>query len=179
MNNMKKLQIMIMSILCFLLPGCSSNSLDYYASKKQKIDFKSFFSGEVEGWGALFDYNGRQTRSFYVTLKGTWDQNKGVLEEWFIFDDGEKTQRRWEIDFADESSFTGLAKDVIGQAKGMQNGGAVNLHYTLSVPYKDSTIDLKMDDWMYAVEDNVILNRTSMKKFGFKVGELVLFMKKK
>jgi hypothetical protein len=36
-----------------------------------------------------------------------------------------------------------------------------------------------MDDWMYLVEENIILNRTSMRKFGFKVGEIVLVMKKK
>jgi hypothetical protein len=176
---MKKLQIMIMSILCFLLPGCSNNSIDYYSSKKNKIDLRSFFNGEIEGWGALFDYSGRQTRSFHVTLKGSWDKNNGVLQEWFVFDDGERTERRWEIDFADENSFKGLAKDVIGQAKGLQNGGAVNLNYILSVPYNNSTIDLRMDDWMYLIEDDIILNRTSMRKFGFKVGEIVLFMKKK
>ena len=31
---------------------------------------------------------------------------------------------------------------------------------------------------IYLIEDDLILNRTSMKKFGLKVGEIMLFMKK-
>ena len=67
----------------------------------------------------------------------------------------------------------------MGEAKGRVNGNAVNLNYVLNIPYKDSTMNLDMDDWMYLTEKNTIVNRTSMKKFGFKVGEIVLVMKKK
>jgi hypothetical protein len=176
---MKKIQLIIMSIICFLIPGCNNNSIEHYNSKKNKVDLRSFFNGDIEAWGALFDYQGRQTRTFYAAIKGTWEQNNGVLEEWFVFDDGEKTERKWDVHFSDDQIFTGTAKDVIGTAHGRQNGNAVNLHYVLNVPYNNSTINLNMDDWMYLVGDKVIVNRTSMKKFGFKVGEIVLFMKKK
>lgn len=176
---MKKLQIFIMSVICFLVPGCSNNSLDYYGKKRDKIDLRSFFNGEIEGWGAIFDYKGRQTKSFHVAIKGTWNKNNGVLEEWFVFDDGEKTQRTWKVNFSDDVMFIAQAHDVIGKAHGKQNGNAININYVLNIPYNNSTINLNMDDWMYLVDKNIIVNRTSMKKFGFKVGEIVLFMQKK
>lgn len=176
---MKKIRIFLMSILCFIIPGCSNNQLEYYSNKKNKIDLKLFFSGDIEGWGALFDFNGRQIRSFKVRIKGTWNNNEGQLQEWFEFDDGEKTERVWDIVFVNNKFFKGKAHDIIGDANGEQNGNAVNINYTLQVPYKDSNINLKMDDWMYLIEDDLILNRTSMKKFGLKVGEIMLFMKKK
>jgi hypothetical protein len=176
---MKKIQLFIMSIICFLIPGCSNNKIDYYDSKKDKIDIRSFFDGEIEGWGGIFDYQGRQTRSFTVKIKGAWEKDKGILDEWFVFDDGEKTERKWNIEFSNNSIFVAGAQDVIGQAKGIQNGNAVNMNYVLTLPYNGSTINLKMDDWMYLVDKDIILNRTSMNKFGFKVGEVVLFMKKK
>jgi len=176
---MKKIKLFIISLLCFFLPGCNNNSIDYYANKKPKVDLRSFFHGDVEGWGALFDYQGRQIRSFHVSIKGDWDKNNGKLKEWFVFDDGEKTERVWELNFTDDTAFVGRANDVIGEAKGSQNGNAANLHYVLNVPYKGSSINLNMDDWMYLAEDNILLNRTSMKKFGFKVGELFIFMRKK
>ena len=100
------------------------------------------------------------------------------MQEWFEFDDGEKTERVWDIVFVNNKFFKGKAHDIIGDANGEQNGNAVNINYTLQVPYKDSNINLKMDDWMYLIEDDLILNRTSMKKFGLKVGEIMLFMKK-
>lgn len=176
---MKKIRIFLMSIICLILPGCSNNKLEYYANKKHKIDLKYFFNGDIEGWGAIFDYQGRQIRSFNVKIKASWNNNQGTLDEWFEFDDGEKTKRIWDITFTDDKIFKGKVHDIIGQAKGEQKGSAVNLHYTLQVPYNNSSIDLKMDDWMYLIEDDLILNRTSMKKFGFKVGEIILFMKKK
>ncbi len=176
---MKKLQIFLLSIICFLIPGCTNNSIDYYANKKNKVDLRSFFDGDIDGWGAIFDYQGRQTRSFYVKIKGTWNQNQGTLDEWFEFDDGEKTERTWQISFSNDKIFTATAKDVIGSAHGEQNGNAVNIRYVLQIPYNGSTINLSMDDWMYHVEKDIILNRTSMKKFGIKLGEIVIFMKNK
>ncbi len=174
----KKIKIFLMSIACFFIPGCDNNSIDHYIDKKEKVDLRTFFNGNVEGWGSLFDYQGKQTRSFFVKIKGTFNGNVGTLEEWFDFDDGEKSQRTWDISFSSDQEFVGKAHDVIGDAKGIQKGNAINLHYTLRISYDGSTLDLSMDDWMYKLDEHTILNRTSMKKFGFKVGELVLFMKK-
>jgi len=176
---MKKIKTFLVILLCFIIPGCSNNNIEYYGNKKHKVDLKSFFSGNIEGWGAIFDYSGRQIRSFKVVIKGSWNNNEGQLKERFEFDDGEKTDRTWEIVFQDNQMFKAKAHDIAGEAKGRQNGSAVNINYTLQVPYKNSTINLRMDDWMYLIENDSILNRTTMKKFGFKVGEIVLFMKKK
>lgn len=175
MSNFKNI---LMGAACFLLPGCGSNSIETYQDRPQKFDLRNFFEGDVEGSGAIFDLSGVQTRSFTVKLKGTWTGNKGVLQEWFVFNDGEKTERTWTITFNDDTHFTGSAGDVVVPAEGSQRGNAVNMSYVLRVPYKESTIDLSMDDWMYLIEEGLVLNRTSMKKFGFKVGEIVLFMKK-
>ena len=48
------------------------------------------------------------------------------------------------------------------------------IDYTMRVPYKDSTIDINVRDWLHLQEDGVILNHSKMKKFGFEVGELVI-----
>jgi hypothetical protein len=90
-----------------------------------------------------------------------------------------KSTRKWEVYFSNNHLFKANAHDVVGNANGVQKGSAVNLNYVLEVPYKNSTIKLSMDDWMYKIQDNIVINKTSMKKFGIKVGELVLFMKKK
>jgi hypothetical protein len=175
---MKKIKTLLVIFFSFIIPGCSSNNIEYYSHKKHTVDLKSFFSGNIEGWGAIFDYSGRQIRSFKVVIKGTWNNKEGQLQEWFEFDDGEKNKRTWDIVFQDSQIFIGKAHDVMGEAQGRQNGSAVNINYILQVPYKNYVINLKMDDWMYLVENDLILNRTAMKKFGFKVGEIVLFMKK-
>lgn len=173
---MRFLKFSIMFFLCLLSSGC--NTIEHYNGKKPKMDFKNFFKGKVKGTGVIFDYMGRQIRSFKVIIDGTVDDNKLTMDEEFDFDDGEKQYRVWKVQFAKNNDFTATAGDVIGDATGRQRGNAVNLKYTLNIPYKDSSINLKMDDFMYMVTEKTILNRTKMKKFGVKVGEVIIFMEK-
>ena len=48
----------------------------------------------------------------------------------------------------------------------------------MDVPVSDTTYRLKFDDWMWALPGDVVINRSYLKKFGFKVAELTLFMQK-
>jgi hypothetical protein len=53
------------------------------------------------------------------------------------------------------------------------------MKYLLRVPYGDGTIDVRMDDWMYLITPDTLINETTMTKWGFDVGELVLVIHKK
>jgi len=37
---------------------------------------------------------------------------------------------------------------------------------------------LNLDDWLYLVEENHLINRTQLRKFGFRVAELTLVIEK-
>lgn len=74
----------------------------------------------------------------------------------------------------DEHTYEGTAGDVIGTAKGKQYGSALNWSYVLRVPVGSSTSDLTFDDWMFLGPQGTLINRAVMKKYGIKVGELVL-----
>jgi hypothetical protein len=177
------LYLSVLGFIALMFSGCSMQTIDFYQQhakeRKYPLDLRQFFQGDIEGWGALFDWSGRQTRSFYVQIKASWQGNQGVLDEWFTFDDGEKVYRQWKVDYRDDQTFEARAGDVVGVAQGLTAANAVNMNYVLRLPYKDSTIDVSMDDWMYQVEDGVVLNKTAMKKWGFKIGEISLIMKKK
>jgi hypothetical protein len=175
---MQRLHLLACGLLCFMLPGCEGNHLDFYRTKEPKMDFRHFFEGDIEGSGAFFDFRGRQIRSFYIKINCSWADDILTMKEWFDFDDGEKLERQWEITFKNGRVVQGLASDVIGSATGEQVGSAINLHYILQIPYRDHKINISMDDWMYALSKDSVLNRTAMRKFGFKVGEMVLILKK-
>lgn len=51
-------------------------------------------------------------------------------------------------------------------------------HFVLDVPYKDRTIHNSIDDRMYLVEPDLLINESKMTKFGFKVGQIILVIKK-
>ena len=37
---------------------------------------------------------------------------------------------------------------------------------------------MQFDDWMYLMDDEVMLNKSEMRKFGFKLGEVVIAFRK-
>lgn len=154
----------------------SHKSIEYYEGKTPKIDVRTFFNGDLEGWGTFFDYSGSPTSHFTIRLKGTWVNDKGILEEWFEFDNGRKLERKWDLSMTDDKHFVGKASDVIGDAHGTQMGNAIHSLYTLQI---SPTLKLFMDDWIYEVAPGVVLNRVKLKKFGIPVGEMVIVMKKK
>lgn len=164
----------------FLLTGCSSVTTADYVGMEPKLDLRQYLNGKLEADGVLIDYSGKADRHFHVDMVAKWNGNDGTLQEDFTYQNGKKDSRVWTIKFIDDNNFTATAHDVIGTAVGSQNGNAVNMRYTLKAVRDDgSTIDLAMDDWMYLVGNNIVINRTKMRKYGIIVGELVLAFHKK
>lgn len=176
---MKKLLCTTVATVAFLFSGCSSLTTEEYADRTPKLDIRQYLNGPLEAWGIIYDMSGKADTQFHVTMNGSWEGNKGKLEEHFIFNNGRKDERVWTIEFTDEHHFTASAHDVIGEAKGSQHGNAVNMRYVLNAKRESgSTIELSMDDWLYLMDDKTLINRTKMRKFGLTVGELVITFRK-
>jgi hypothetical protein len=111
-------------------------------------------------------------------MLGTWKNNHGKLEEWFVFDDGEKTTRTWLIDKKTDGSYTGRADDIVGLALGESNGIALHWDYQLDVKVDGEEYRVTFDDWLYQVASNIVINRSYIKKWGFRVGEVILVINK-
>lgn len=174
------LVVIVMAASALLLSSCSTNSIQSVAVTKPELKIEEYFQGKSKAYGILFDRSGVPTRNFLVDLEGTWDEKTQMLtlDEYFEFDDGEKSFRQWKIKKLANNKYTGEADDVIGTAYGESKGNAFHWNYVLDVPYKGSTIALNLDDWMYLSEDNVLINKAKMSKFGFKVGEILISFKK-
>lgn len=145
-----------------------------YSDQKPVLKIENFFVGKLKAYGLVMDRSGKVTRRFEADLLGTVDGNKITLDETFIWSDGEKQKRIWTITKTGENTYDGAAGDVVGIAKGKASGNAFQFLYTLDVPVKGSSFHIKMDDWMYLINDRVLINHTIMTKFGFKVGELMI-----
>ena len=164
------------------LLGCSSHPLEHYHQLEPKLDLFTFFEGKTHAWGQFQARDGSLKRRFTVDITGTVKSNQQqdtlILDERFSYDDGEKEQRIWTITKNGDSSYTGKAADVIGSARGIAAGPALHWSYSLNLPYKDSTIAVDFDDWMFLQDEQTMINRAIVSKWGFKVGEVTLFFKK-
>lgn len=159
-------------LLLPLLTACAPD-VESFKDVQPKLDIREYLNGTLKAHGMIYDWRGRPSRHFTATIKASWEGNKGTLDEVFHFSDGTTDTRVWTLQFSDEHHFQGTAGDVKGIAKGSQYGNAVNFDYVLNHKQEDgSTIALSVDDWMYLTADNVLLNRSYLRKFGLPVGEV-------
>ena len=76
------------------------------------------------------------------------------------------------------TTYSGTREDVIGDAKGLIDGPFFRLTYKADVKTKNSSIALTFDDVLGYEPDGSVLNRAIVSKFGVKVGEVTLRMRR-
>ena len=149
-----------------------------FKNTEPEIKIEKYFEGQVKAWGILQDRKGRATRQFKANMIGKFENNILTLEEDFFWKDGETQRRVWKIKKIDEHNYIGTAPDVVGEAKGASYGSAFKFEYNLMIPFKGKNIKIRFDDWIFKQDEKVAINRATLTKFGFKVGELTVFFEK-
>ena len=173
-----RIRALALATMALLLAGCAVQVSDY-AGREPELDLQRYFDGPLVAWGIVQDRKGEVTRSFRVDMVGRWEGDRGVLEEDFIWSDGTTERRVWNFRKLDEQRYIGTAGDVVGEAEGEARGNALRWRYTLALPWNDGTINVRLDDWMWLIQDDILVNRSEIRKFGFRVGEVTLFFQKK
>lgn len=164
--------------VCALLSGCVGPGLNDYAGREPALDPREFFQGELTARGIVKDYSGEVIRTFDADISASWNaQGVGTLDEVFRFDDGEVQTRVWTLQPVD-NGYRATAGDVVEPGLMQSRGNAIHMNYVLRVPYGDDTLDVRMDDWMYAVTPDTVINETGMSKWGVTVGEIVLVIQR-
>lgn len=141
-----------------------------YQKNEPTLMLQDYFLGHVKGYGMVQKRSGEVRRRFVVDMNGHWEKNHFILNEDFVFDDGEKQHRVWDFTSLTPHQFSGTAPDITGITHGAQAGNAINMKYVLQVPVNGKHYDINMDDWLFSIDKKVLLNRATMKKFGFTVG---------
>ena len=161
------------------LTGCMAMTSDDFTDKSPKFVLEKYFHGKTRAWGLFEDRFGNVRRQFVVDINGNWDGTILTLDEDFVFDDGEKDFRQWRIKKLNDGTYEGRADDVIGTAKGIASGNSLHWSYVLDLKRDgDSSIKVKLDDWMFLQTGGVLLNRARMSKFGIELGQITISFKK-
>ena len=164
--------------LVFLGACASAPTPADYAAEKPVLDLRQYFNGKLTAHGIFTDRSGKVVRRFTVAMKGTWTGDQGVLEEDFSYSDGSSDRRVWRItrlpDASGPGRYIGTADDVVGEAIGQAAGNALRWAYTLRLPVDGKVYEVQFDDWMYLMDERVMLNKAVMSKFGVRLGEVTL-----
>jgi len=167
--------VLLLTLLC----ACASPDVAQYAKNAPVFDPVQFFSGKTDAWGMFQKRGGEVVKRFHVEITGSEQDGKLTLDERFVYDDGATQQRIWTLTHQPDGSWRGTAGDVVGEAVGRAAGNALNWRYTLLLPVDGKTYEMEMDDWMFLMDRQTMINRTSMSKFGFEVGQVTLFFRKR
>jgi hypothetical protein len=160
-----------------LAAGCGSIDPQVYAREKPALDLKQYFNGTLVGHGLFMDRSGQVQRRFVVTIRASWDGDTGTLDEDFAWSDGEREKRLWTLQpvAGQPGRWRGTAADVKGEATGVVAGNALNWTYTFMLKTKEGKrYDIEFDDWMFLIDEQVMLNRAVMTFWGFRVGEVLI-----
>ncbi|MBU1568645.1 MAG: DUF3833 domain-containing protein [Proteobacteria bacterium] len=170
---------MFTAVLFLVLCGCAGIDVKQYDKNTPKFDLYQYFQGATTGWGIVLDRSGRLTRQFVVTIDGQVDSGGDlIMDEDFNWSDGEKSKRIWRIIKEGDHSYVGRAGDVIDKAQGIVYGNVLSWKYVLALDSEGTTWHMDFDDWMFLQPDNVLINRTTMSKFGLHFGEVIIVFSK-
>ena len=156
------------------LSACAGPQISDYATETPVLDLRKYFTGTVDAWGIFTDRSGRVVKRFTVVIDCQWQGDEGVLDEAFTYSDGTLQRRVWRLKALPNGRYEGRADDVVGMATGQTKGNAFQWQYTLALPVDGKVWEVQFDDWMYLMNDRVMLNKAVMSKLGVTLGEVTL-----
>lgn len=176
----------ILVLLLLLVAGLAIKSLflsfraqrpSDYAATSPAFVLDQHLSGPLLSEGVVYGPGGRVTNGFVARMHGSWSDGTGTLTEDFTYSNGKRQRREWTLEMGSDGAFTATADDIVGVGRGVVSGSTVMLRYRITLPEESGGHTLDVVDWLYLMENGVIMNRSELRKFGIKVAELVATMR--
>ncbi len=173
------MKLLLVAALTLGLGGCASKGVEQYRAETPPLKLEQYLSGQLDAWGIFQGRSGEVKKRFHVLIDAQWKDGVGVLDEHFTWSDGTTSKRVWTLTRQPDGSYRGRADDVIGEAVGEVAGNALRWRYVLALPVDGSVYHVNFDDWMFLMDDKVMINRAYMSKWGIGLGEVSLTFKKR
>lgn len=175
---MTRIARLLLILPLLALGSCGTMKPENFAGREPNLVLEEYFVGKTRAWGIFEDRFGDLRREFVVDIDGTWDGRELVLDENFVYADGETDRRVWRIVRTGEHAYRGEAADVVGPAVGTVYGNALNWRYDFDLDVGERTVRVSFDDWMFLQPDGILINRAKVRKWGFELGSVTLFFRR-
>jgi Protein of unknown function (DUF3833) len=158
--------------------ACATPTVEQFAPSPRQLVLEEYFEGQTTAYGLFEDRFGKVRRQFRVDITGVVEGERLTLTEKFVYDDGERDTRIWEIDILGDGRYRGTAGDVPVPAEGQVAGNAFNWRYKVDLKVGDSVWNVGFDDWMFLMDDEVLINRAYVTRFGVEIGQVTIAFRK-
>ena len=169
-------------VACFglsllFLSACAQNDVTALDQRRPQLSLEAFFAGDTIAYGIFEDRFGNLKRQFRVNITGTVEDDVLILDEQFLYDDGERDSRTWRIkrtgiDDNGHIAYEGIAVDITGVASGLVAGNALNWRYDVTLDMGGTQLEVHFDDWIYQQDEHIALNRAYVSKYNIDIGSV-------
>ncbi len=133
-----------------------------------------YFAQRLDAYGVFVDRFGSIQRQFEVVVEGQKTDTGFSLDEYFLYDDGEREERRWDVTALGNGRYEGRCRDVIGVARGVCTANMLSWKYRFRLEMFGRKVAVTFDDVMVLQAGGVLVNRATVSKAGLKLGEVLL-----
>jgi hypothetical protein len=142
------------------------------------FDLLTYFEGKTLATGVFEGRSGQLKRRFKVELMGRPEGSSLVLVEDFLFDDGERQERTWILTRGNGQRFTGTCADAVSEAHGGFEQGRAFLNSSLRLKVGRRMFAMSFDDVFYDIGNGTVLNRSTVSKWGMRLGQVLILFRK-
>ena len=135
---------------------------------------ETYFLQPLTAFGVFVDRFGAIRRQFAVDITGTATDDGFILDEAFLYDDGERETRQWVITRVADGRYQGRCDDVIGHAEGHHIYNMLRWRYRFRLAMFGRKVSVHFEDVMVVHQGGVMVNRAIVSKWGLKLGEVLL-----
>ena len=160
----------------FMLTSCASKP-DVPENIGEAFVLERDLIGKTVARGGFSAIDGTE-REFVAYIDGTWDGEVVTLVEDFEYTDGVKETKTWKLTKLSNGEWSGVREDVVGTARGYQDGAAFRLEYDMALPDEEGNPGRKMRfrDIIVNDDEGSIINNATVGMFGFRVATVNLVM---
>lgn len=163
----------------FLLAACATRPALPRETASDTFVIEEDLAGQTVARGEFRAINGVR-RGFTAYLDGVWDGRTFTLVEDFEFDDGQRDRKTWRLERVGAGEYVGTREDVVGQARGYQDGRAFRLEYDVRLLNEDGSPGRKVRfrDVMVLTPEGAVLNHATVGWLGVRVARVELTMQR-
>lgn len=156
----------------------TANKVPNHINDSIKADIKKFFDGDIKAFSVVFDENDKIINTKTIEINGSWEQNKGIIRQKFVDSKGKKDSRTWLITLEKGGNFSAIGHDSVAPANGVQVGNAMQMSYSLLIPYFGIKSNVDYTDIMYVVDPNSMIKISEFSRKDKKLGKEIISLTK-
>lgn len=166
-----------LSMLCLLTAACATAPPMPADVSARPFVLERDLVGRSTARGEFRSITGAR-RGFDAQLEGAWDGRTLTLVEDFAFDDGERDRKTWRLERIAPGRYVGVREDVVGRARGFQDGRAFRLEYDVLLRTEGGVRRVRFRDVLVLAANDTVRNDAVVGWFGLRVGSVSLTIRR-